>query len=103
VERCERKKADPVFTIHGFTFKHFHFSTFSLYDSVFVPHSGQNFAPGASSNWQFEHFAFSCVDPHSEQNFAPSRRLAPHFTQGTCATSIFPPQSAQNFAPAAFA
>jgi hypothetical protein len=27
--------------------------------SVFVPHSGQNFAPGASSAWQFAHFAFS--------------------------------------------
>jgi hypothetical protein len=67
-----------------------------------VPHSGQNFAPGASSAWQFAHFAFSCDEPHSEQNFAPSRSSAPHLTHGTFATSIFAPQSPQNFVPAAF-
>src|SRR5688500_7669125 len=70
--------------------------------SVFVPHSGQNFAPGASSNWQFAHLAFSCDEPHSEQNLAPSRSWAPHFTHGTLLTSIFPPQSAQNLAVATF-
>src|SRR5688500_761128 len=75
----------------------------SIPASVFVPHSGQNFAPGASSYWQLAHFSFSCVEPHSEQNFAPSRRFAPHLTHGTCAMSILPPQSAQNLAPAAFA
>ena len=75
---------------------------YSVAGSVFVPHSGQNFAPGASSAWQFAHLAFSCVEPHSEQNFAPSRSSAPHLTHGTLATSIFAPQSPQNFMPAAF-
>src|SRR5688500_1820118 len=77
-------------------------SIYSAAGSVLVPHSGQNLAPCESSAWQLEHFSFSCDDPHSEQNFAPSLRSAPHFTQGTWATSILPPQSAQNFAPTAF-
>src|SRR5215207_3955928 len=70
--------------------------------SVFVPHSGQNFAPAANSYSQLAHFVFSCDVPHSEQNLAPSRSWAPHFTQGTFATSIFPPQSAQNLAAGLF-
>src|SRR5438034_11037984 len=80
----------------------FYFCLFIYSVSVLVPHSGQNFAPGASSNWQLAHFAFSCDEPHSEQNLAPSRSSAPHLTHGTFATSILPPQSAQNFTPAAF-
>jgi len=30
---------------------------------TFVPHSLQNFAPGGSSFWQFEHFAGTCDVP----------------------------------------
>src|ERR1700675_3222867 len=48
--------------------------------ATFVPHSSQNFAPGFSSFWQFEHFAAACEAPHSLQNFEPSGIAAPHLT-----------------------
>jgi hypothetical protein len=40
--------------------------------SIFVPHSLQNFVPGAIAAWQFGHLACSCFAPHSLQNFAPA-------------------------------
>src|SRR5918911_46434 len=57
-----------------------------------------NFAPGATSAWQFGHLGFSCLAPHSLQNFAPACSCAPHLTQGTVcvATSSFAPHSLQN-------
>jgi hypothetical protein len=59
-----------------------------------VPHSSQNFAPGLSSCWQFEHFAGACEVPHSLQNFEPAGIAAPHFTH------FAPPTAAAPEAPA---
>ena len=61
--------------------------------AALVPHSSQNFAPGLSSRWQFEHFAGTCDAPHSLQNFAPAFNSAPHFTHFTVAAVAAAPSS----------
>src|SRR5438552_16061598 len=67
-----------------------------------VPHSSQNFAPGFSSFWQFEHFAAACEAPHSLQNFEPSGIAAPHLTRLLVAAAGAPPPDSVTLAPLCF-